>query len=687
MKDRTNWDAVAEDVASINWRNIFQATNPIASLNSELVHIINRRVPQKTIQTRMKDKAWFNDSCRRANEVKQHAYHQWARNKSRDLWNDYIRLRSNAITIYATAQEENYIHLRVSLGNVTQPHKWWSTLKASLFGVDSALPPLRRADGDLEFHPGQKAEILSSTFMNKQSDWSPCLPASCHPQPGITGLAFRSADIFKNLIDLNAHGGVDPNGIFPLFLKKLARVFAPKLSKLFRILLSSGSFPKEWRCANITPIPKGNSCTQFPSDYRPISITPVLSKLYERLLSRKLDRYVESNNLLPATQFGFRRGLGTCDALLTLVHDLQSGLDSRSEARVVSLDFSSAFDLVNHSALLFKLESIGVGGNFLKVIREFLSDRRQCVSVDGHLSESLQVISGVPQGSVLGPLLFILYTADLCLGLEDKLISYADDTTLYAMVPSPDVRARVADSMNRDLHKIQLWCEQWGMKLNPSKTQSIVVSRSRTTFPLHPDLSVCDHIIPVAPYLKLLGITLDDKLTFERHIRTLSSSLAQKGGILRKCFKTFRDIDIVRKSFFAFVLPCFEYCSPVWMSAAPSNLRLLERILRSMSFIVPNLNLNLDSRREVSGLSTLFKIFKNHEHPMNVKLPDSFVPGRFTRFSASLNRYSFQSVRHNTNQFSRCFLPYSCRLWNQLPDSVVEVDGIIKFKAALKQIK
>ena len=127
-------------------------------------------------------------------------------------------------------------------------------------GVDSALPPLRKADGDLEFDSGQKAVMLSSTFINKQSDWSPCLPPTCHPQPGFTGLAFRSGDIYRYLTDLDVYGGVDPNGFFPCILKKTARTLAPKLSRLFRILLSAGSFPREWRCAYIVPIPKGISC-------------------------------------------------------------------------------------------------------------------------------------------------------------------------------------------------------------------------------------------------------------------------------------------------------------------------------------------------------------------------------------------------------------------------------------------
>ena len=184
--------------------------------------------------------------------------------------------------------------------------------------------------------------------------------------------------------------------------------------------------------------------------------------------------------------------------MLDLVHNLQSKLDNGSETRLVSLEFSSAFDLASHSALSYKLESFGISGRLLSVLKEFLSGRHQRVSVDGQMSDFVPVLSGVPQGSVLGPLLFILYTADLGHNLDNKLVVYADDTTLYSAVDSPRERAAVARSLNGDLAKIQSWCQQWGMKLNPSKTQSIIVSRSRTINPIHPPLLLCGLSIPVS---------------------------------------------------------------------------------------------------------------------------------------------------------------------------------------------
>ena len=162
-------------------------------------------------------------------------------------------------------------------------------------------------------------------------------------------------------------------------------------------------------------------------------------------------------------------------------------MDCGREVHMVGLDFSAAFDHVNHKTLILKLRQLGVGGPFLSILTDFLSNRLQRVVVDGQFNDYRKVISGVPQRSVFGPLLFILYTHDMWFGLENMLVSYADDATLLARVLSPNVRSDVTGSLNRDLSKIGMWCNLWGMRLNLNKTQSMIVRRSRTVFPPHPD--------------------------------------------------------------------------------------------------------------------------------------------------------------------------------------------------------
>ena len=177
----------------------------------------------------------------------------------------------------------------------------------------------------------------------------------------------------------------------------------------------------------------------------------------------------------------------------------------------------------------------------LSVLTQFLSNRSQYVLVDGCRSKLVNVVSGVPQGTVFGTLLFLLYTSELFFNLENKLIGYADDSTLMAVEPSPGARVTVAESLNRDLVRVNAWCDLWGMKLNASKTKIMRVSSSRTMHPQSPPLTIDGTVLKESIYLGILGVTFDSKLTFEKHLRSVSRAVSQRLVILRKSWRVFHD--------------------------------------------------------------------------------------------------------------------------------------------------
>ena len=252
--------------------------------------------------------------------------------------------------------------------------------------------------------------------------------------------------------------------------------------------MRSGEFPLEWRIADVTPIPKG-LLSAFVCNYRPISITPVLSKVFEGLIALRFGRFLERSGVLSSQHFTVTvKCLGTCDALLNIVCAGQLELDRGGELALVQIDFSAAFDRVNHGGLVFKLREAGVGGLILKVFQNFLSSHTQRVKLDGVCSFSIEVVSGVTQGSVLGPL--FLYIADLPRLLQNELVGYADDSTLLCRIPHPRDRSSVAASLNDDLAVISDWCSRWGMLVNPSKMRGMLISRSRTVETLFPDLVI-----------------------------------------------------------------------------------------------------------------------------------------------------------------------------------------------------
>ena len=584
--------------------------------------------------------------------------------------------------MYAVAQRQFRDDCRDILVNAQSSHKWWSTLKSAVFGTNSSLPPLIGGGGGLVCDPGAKAALLANHFDGKQERDGITLPRTCHPWPELTSFAFRAREVKKLLLELDPYGGTDPSGMFPLFLKEVAEVLAPRLSVIYRKLIRTGCFPLVWRIANVTPVPKG-SLSSDVENYRPISITPLLSKIFERLVAVRLGRFMEHNRVFPATQFAYRKGLGACDALLCVTHKLQSALDKGMEARLVQIDFSAAFDRVNHLGIsIHKLRSVGVGGSLLSVLSQFLSSRSQYVMVDGVRSHLVDVVSGVPQGSVLGPLLFLLYTSDLFSILENEMIGYADDSTLIAAIPSPNARISVAQSLDRDLLKVSNWCNMWGMKLNVGKTKTMMVSRSRSLNPPSPALSVNGAVLKDLAYLEILGLTLDSKLTFEMHLRSVARSVSQKIGIMRKSWSIFRDPSLMKTCFYSFLLPVLEYCSAVWCSAADSHLRLLDRAVACATFHMRGaLDCNLLHRRSVAVLCMIYKIWSNPLHPLHSELPRQFVPVRVTRAAIAAHTHAFEVPRCRTVQYSRSFIPWSVSLWNDLDDSVFDSGGLSGFKS------
>ena len=396
--------------------------------------------------------------------------------------------------------------------------------------------------------------------------------------------------------------------------------------------------------------------------------------------------YLERSGVLPSHQYSYRKRLGTCDALLDIVCAGQLELDRGGELALVQIDFSAAFDRVNHGGLVFKLREAGVGGLILRVFQNFLSSRTQRVKVDGVFSSSIDVVSDVPQGSVLGPLLFLLYIADLPRLLQNELVGYADDSTLLCRIPHPRDRSSVAASLNEDLAVISNWCSRWGMLVNPSKTRGMLISRSRTVEPSFPDLLIDGSVVEMVSELKILGVIIDSKLSFEKQVRAIAASASMRVGILRKTMSVFRDVTVVAKCFWAFILPVLEYCSPVWMSAATSHLSLLDRVVSQVGRLSGgSVSCDLWHRRRVASLSAFFNIDSLVDHPVRGLFPAQYVLRRPTRGALAAHSRSFEMPRSRTVQFSRSFVLSCVRLWNGLHESVFAGEGLGAFKTSVNR--
>ena len=326
----------------------------------------------------------------------------------------------------------------------------------------------------------------------------------------INNVDIKAEKVLKQLKTLNSAKSCGPDECHPYFLKEYAdKIYLP-LTDIFRKTLASGEVPEDWRKANITCIfKKGNK--QDPGNYRPVSLTSVICKLLESNIREAIMDHLSSHKLLSDSQFGFRRNRSTVLQLLTVMEDWTEALDNNLQVDTVYLDFRKAFDSVPHKRLVKKLEKYGITGNLLKWLKHFLYERKQRVVINGKSSKWSDVLSGIPQGSILGPLLFIIYINDLpgVVGSVCKL--FADDCKLYRNIESE------ADMMElqEDIERLCKWSRDWLLGFNIKKCK--VISFGNIHFEIEYSLtdsennsledSECD-----------LGILFKKNLKFDEHI-------------------------------------------------------------------------------------------------------------------------------------------------------------------------
>ena len=277
-----------------------------------------------------------------------------------------------------------------------------------------------------------------------------------------------------------------PDSIPCRVLKEAANELAPALDDIFNSSLSVGTLPVHWKTAHVAPaFKKGN--TNAVENYGPISLTCVCCKLLEHIICHHIRAHLDNYNILSIFQHGFRSGHSCDSQLLSTVHDLMSFFDRKKQVDVAVQDFSKAFDVVPHHRLLGKLRHCGINGRPLEWIVDFLNGRMQCVVVDGAYSRWSPVHSKIPQGTILGPLLFLIYINDLPDSVSSTVRLFADDCLVYREIGSIDDQL----ALQRDLDSLENWAHIWGMKFHPSKCTILTISRSP---PLHKFYLLCGTI-------------------------------------------------------------------------------------------------------------------------------------------------------------------------------------------------
>uniref|UniRef100_A0A1B6LBV2 Reverse transcriptase domain-containing protein n=2 Tax=Graphocephala atropunctata TaxID=36148 RepID=A0A1B6LBV2_9HEMI len=384
------------------------------------------------------------------------------------------------------------------------------------------------------------------------------------------------SDMTKAIKRLKNSDSVDVFKLSNNIFKLISHTFIIPLTVCINKCLTEGYFPDELKLSRICPVYKKGP-KNIPESYRPISIIPVFSKVIEIIVHDQLISYLECNGYLNISQFGFRKGKCTTDAIDALVRQILDSFENKASAQATFCDLSKAFDCVDHKELIAKLNYYGVNGIPLKFFQSYLSNRRQKVSINGNWSNEIEVRTGVPQGSVLGPLLFLVQVNDLPSSVGAKYILYADDTTFLNVHSDFD---SLKNLVNSTVEEASTWFRANGFLLNESKTKNIIFSLKQK--PLNnPSQNICTTV-------KFLGIHIDDNLTWNSHIEFISKRLCRVIFLLRRILYCVPE-DYVRSLYFAFFQSIIKYGLVIWGNS--SNIKdiliLQKKAIRVMSKVEP----------------------------------------------------------------------------------------------------
>ena len=437
-----------------------------------------------------------------------------------------------------------------------------------------------------------------------------------------------------------------------------------------------GDFPNTLKIAKVIPIYKGDD-EQMVQKYRPISILPFFSKIYEKIIYNHIINFLTINCILYDKQFGFRKGHATNHAIITLVDKVTRALDTGKVVVGVYLDLRKAFDTVPHTPLLDKLHRMGIRGNLHCLIKNYLEDRAQFVNYNGHTSKTQPIKIGVPQGSILGPLFFICFMNDFSKSSQLLFsILFADDTTV--LLEGKEYEGLIM-ALNNELHKVSIWLDANKLSINTKKTHFMVFHRSRIKTN---DVNVImqQNIVERVNSTKFLGLIIDDKLKWHEHIQQITHKIARSVGILYK-IRHYLNKQTLLNMYYTFVFPYLIYGVGIWGSASLNHINPLKKIqkkcVRTITFseylapsepIFQSLNVLNFEKLVVQRISLLMFKYTHGNVPVSVS--------QLFRTNNEYHNYNTRNCAHihvpvgTTEASYRTFGYRGINIWNHISQKI-----------------
>jgi hypothetical protein len=677
---------------SIDWSSLFYGSTVEQCYDAFLNHYAiacSQYIPLKP-QGKYKTKIpWLSIELKKQIKLKNSLWQSYRQtNKSNNsLLESYKIAKRNVESGLREAKRK--FEERLVINSKSNPKLLYSYIKKKQ-GVKEYIRCLRNQQGEITSNTAEIVNILNeqfqSVFVKNEDDNIKELETKTVNM--CSEPKFVIDHVKNKILALKPFKSVGVDMVHGYVLRECVESLARPLSLIFQQSYNDGVVPAIWKKANITPLFKKGGKLE-PANYRPVSLTSIVCKLMESLLKDTMVEHLEANQLINVNQHGFVRGKSCVSNLLETIDELTYNLWHRNSIDVVFLDFAKAFDTVPHKRLLAKLKTYGLSDRLVKWIEAFLTKRQQRVIMGSHSSFWAWVLSGVPQGSVLGPILFIIYINDLCDVIQSSTKLYADDSKVIANVNNEQDK----EILQEDLDNIMKWSNEWLIKLNIDKCKIMHfgTSNHRYTYVLTEDQETFNHL-SVTECEKDLGIMIRSDLKWKEQINYACSKANRAIGMLKRTF-TYLNEQMVKQLFKTFVRPHLEYAVSVWCPYLLGDIQEIEKVQHRMTRLLPQLRslcyedrlkrLNLttlETRRNRGDAIQMYKILQETDSIKFINRDVMYVSRDYMSMRSHKKQLRSELVKNYPPRFNYYVNRVARGAWNGLSYETVNAPNLNSFK-------
>ena len=661
---------------------------------SKMIQLRDEYVPKQSdgmFSWKNKGHVPINDHLQEKIKKKHSLHSKWIRAHFNDKEKsrlEYVRVRNQVKTLLRKAKRN--FEKDISNNAKSQPKKFWSYVRRKLKTRAGIAPLLKDVDDpdSLQFDDAEKARILQeqfcSVFVREPDGEIPVLERRTDVM--MPEISITREDVIDEIKSINKDKSCGPDEIDIKMLQELIDYVADPITNLLKKSVDQGTLPNDWREAIVTPVYKKGAKSKA-ENYRPISLTSIICKVLESIIKKHIVNHFINEKLFADEQHGFMKGRSTTTQLLKFLDKCIQTYASGGVTDVIYLDFAKAFDTVPHKRLIAKLEAYGIHGKILNWIKAFLKGRKQRVRVNGDCSHAADVLSGIPQGSVLGPILFLIFINDLPDAVESDSMLFADDSKIYRVIKSKEDSSK----LQNDLNSLLEWTRKWLLKFNQDKCHVLSIGEIENIIHAHyytMNEYVLDHVFEE----KDLGVVIDSQLSFEEHINQKIKKANAMVGLIRRTF-TYLEPMFFKKLYIAFVRPHLEYVQSVWSPYLRKYINAIEKIqMRATKYVDGFDQLTYTERLKQLDLPTLvhrrkrgdmIEMFKHATTYDKAVLSPSIVFAERPSRKHDVQLLRREAADGMRGKQRNSFQYRVTATWNDLPRHVVQSSSVAMFKQRL----